>query len=1092
MGYIRLDNGETFSDPSYTLRCFAPEIQQTTITELDLAYHGTAYGISNLLGSVGYVYYPGREGWIGAPGVTQTFLSGAPSPPLEGGQTGYNQDFLDKYTQIGLGKLESVGSPVTEDVDGYHNYGLYMQVTVDDINLEDPTQPAYFLQSSSEDDITKGFMAGDEEVYIQMPIWNWPGTAVVSGTVVFSSSSYYAPEETVAIPFNFSDFLGEGLGSVGDLSTAGDKIWRINRETLTSSYTTLGGSVDVENIKRVSVVLNPPLSGTAYDFKLGQMKVVGPTYNYYNTNVDTKRGVLKMERWPVPQTNLPALVQDGITIKDFTYVSKFTIGTALPGTAPVVPAGSGLGSFDDVDIVIPPSNELSLFARVHPDRQAYTNEYLQVRLTINAQETTLELFEKNNLTSSFIKDGPIPAGEYFLIYKVKDNTHSAQLYSGKEHFIEELYLESSTQIISSPWLSGLGDSLPPPPDAGYEAGYGYAGYEFRPQLGNFVLDYVYSKDTVLCEYESKSFLSNLPIESATLFPVSKSDSELLTEGLASFIKVNTADNFMRGINEVGNLDSDVTVEDDTYIIFEEGTTSKKVSKKKGVYIASLQYENIITVPNFSKLTFRAKLRFDNPMQQGTFKLIFWDKLRRRIAFIQEIKEIVPNKWNELEIPLVSDVVYNDELIFEIAHIGDVEEAGNFWLYSPSLTTESVEWELSNNGGKTYIPVLNAVSDQYKSVNFPSDEFYSIILKNNPTLLQTFDQIEDINYSIAGNLPATITNRFPYGMNSGSVVNTAGSGTTFVYPIQMPQTIQTTSGTSYYVPNCIETEKKDYFIALYDGSEIRIPSISGFNDENITYSIWFYADDLGSDIELGRHGSGPDWIFSAISPTNSISGNFALKFESTNGSKEIELIDPENPSWNGWADGKWHQASFVYNGKYVKIFFDGKFIGSESIFVIGALPSTPAGPFYIAGPIGSAPSEPTLGTATILDTSVPFVWIDTFVMYNQVVSESYIKQQYNAAVSDYRELRVRARSYTKSGWVVGYEVVPRYARLGRILETPSRVIIDSDTFDSDEDQYNRTIVKLDSSTLTSNRSITSNTNSTDSGSLTNSGTKTTIP
>ena len=43
MGYIELETGLPFSDPSYTLRGFPVLIEENLITDADVEYHGTAY-----------------------------------------------------------------------------------------------------------------------------------------------------------------------------------------------------------------------------------------------------------------------------------------------------------------------------------------------------------------------------------------------------------------------------------------------------------------------------------------------------------------------------------------------------------------------------------------------------------------------------------------------------------------------------------------------------------------------------------------------------------------------------------------------------------------------------------------------------------------------------------------------------------------------------------------------------------------------------------------------------------------------------------------------------------------------------------------
>ena len=1090
MSYVKLSNGSAFSDPSYTLRCFSPDTRQTTVTNYDIAYHGTAYGLGNVAGGAGFVDSEVKEGWFGLPGIIQSTLSGtsADYPPVVSSSTNaYTQQtnsnsakILDQYTQLGIYSLGAAASPVSVNADGYQNYGIIATAS---------TSGTINLESLYNDNITASPVNGNGNFYIEMPIWNWPGTAV-AGTacsITFSSSSTYDPLETVTIPFTAGTSI-----LTNSFSSSGDKIWRINRNVLTNG--SVGpGTVDLENIQRVKISLGSAAS--SYDFKTGIMKVVPDSYSHYSANVDTKLNQLKMERWPgTAQPALPALVQNDFPVKDFKYIAKINVGTALPGTST--------------------PHQFSLYSRVHPDRTSYPNEYLKTSLSIDNTETNLSLYSGTTLIGSFDKAGTIPPGNYFLITEYKQDKFSAELYSGQKHFIENLYLETGNQSISNRWLAGdgrefsatqvlrntgtvtiqidngtadtsrfeiggkivienletvgkslngeykisaLGSSTISYKSSGlniantncsgtvfvnavdgYYAGEGYAGFEFNPQYGDFSVDYIYSKDVALAEYESSTFLSNLPVDAATLFPNSLSDSELFLLGQDGFEKVTTTDNLRKGINEVGNLFEDVVIEEDTQIVYEN--KSIKVSKSINSYIASLQYADVLTIPNFSKLIFNAKLRFDQNLSAGDFKIVFWDSNRTRIAFIQDIPNLVPDKWNEISIPLISNVLNNNKLIFEIGHFGSLTETGHYWIEDPSLTTESVEWELSNNGGINYYPVLTAVSDEYKSLNFPSENFYSVLAKNDPRFMYTFDDPSDITYIMGSPSGPTITNQYPNSNNS-AIVSGPGSSS-FAYPISMPRVIDTyTVGEKYSIPKCVNTENKDYLLSLYDQGKLEIPSISGFTNTNLTYSVWFYANHIEEDHSLGRHGSS-DWTLKLKSPSTSSTGNYAIRFSIGASFTEVDI-----PNWN---DGFWHQVAVTLDSDYIKIYYDGenkKFVETSSI---GSIPSV-IGPLYIEGPTSLSSAQlPDLSNEVIkLDVSVPFTWLNAVVGYNKILNDDQIKEQYNAAISEYNQLRVRAKAYTKNAWIAGYELVPKYAHLGRILdkqETTNQILFDYARFD----------------------------------------------
>jgi hypothetical protein len=723
--------------------------------------------------------------------------------------------------------------------------------------------------------------------------------------------------------------------------------------------------------------------------------------------------------------------------RNFKNVAKFVVDTNH-----FDPFYSGLYFTDDWDVVGSPLPEtsnphiLSIFSRVHPDRSGQPNIYLETRLSIDKEKVKIELYEGSTLISTTTKTGIIPSGSYYLVTNYQDNKQNVQLYKGKENFIDSLYFETGKRSIQNNWLSGSGTAI-----GGYTSGYGYSGYQFKPQYGNLYIDYIYSQDVVLAEYESKSFESNLPLDAATLFPTGNSDTELLSLGQDGFEKVVSSDNFQKGRNEVGSLATDVIVSNDSFNTYEnQATSSIKVTKTKNSQISSIQYGEVLRIPNFSNLTFKAKLKYEDALKDGKFKIVFWDSSRKRIAFIQEIQNITPNQWNVLEIPLIADSLYNDRLVLEIGHFGNVSQEGSFWLQDPSLTTESVEWALSNNDGLQYIPVLTAISDQYKSVNFSNNNFYSTVIKNDPKLFYTFDDANDTSHIFGSTTNFKINNQYPHSgtVNSGSAlpVTSAGSAPSFVYPIVMPNTVQTfTAGQTYTIPKCVNSLNRDNFIGLYGLGRLQTNTVSGFSNSDMSYSVWFYADHDQYSRSLGQSGgtSSYDWKLSLLGGT---AGGPLLSFVSGTGTVTASV-----PSTNGnatWADKNWHQVSFTYDSSYFKLYYDGNLVSvkESSAFSI----PTFTGPFYVLGPEGGGTAQvPTLSNGIYtIDTSVPFTWINSIIAYNKVLTEDQINEQYLAAISKYNKLRVRARAYTKDAWISGYELIPKYAHLGRLLDKEGQI------------------------------------------------------
>lgn len=1046
MGYIKLTDGSSYSDSSYTLRCFSYDTIPTLINLKDVEYHGTAsYNI--IPNSIDYVYSKAKENWSGVPGIIQTTVSGSAFPGYppdvqESSFTAYMGDTLDLLTQTGIVRQSGAATPVSLNADGLFNPGINYLVE------SGTAAGTVTLESTYLDNIHSGFMDTDlQDFYIEMPVWGWPGTAVAgtANSVTFSSSPIYNSSETVTIPLT-------SVAMVNSFSGSGDINLKINRSVLVDGSIS-AGSVDLENINRIKITLQPSLGSASYSFKTGQMKVVPNTYSHYQTNVDTKQGILRMEKWGsgIVQTEMPAILQNGLTVKNFKSIAKFIVDTNHFDSLI-----SGLYYSDERDVAgssLPEASsphQLSVFSRVHPNRSTYSNLYLETRLTIDNEKVKIAFYEGNALISETVKTGQIPAGNYYLIVTYKDNKQNAQLYHGQENFIDSLYLETGERPISNAWLNGTGNKSS---YGGYDAGFGYSGYQFKPQYGNFYLDYIYTQDVALSEYESKSFESNLPVIGATLYANGSSDTELFLLGQNGFEKVVSSDNFKKGQNQVGSLDTDVIVSDDTIVIApNEGASSIRVTKNSNSYISSLQYSEVLRVPNFSRLTFKAKLRYDGALEGGKFKITFWDSARSRIAFIQTIENITPNQWNDLEIPLISDSLYNNRLVFEIGHIGNISQSGSFWLQSPSLTTESVEWSISNNDGLQYLPVLNTNPDQYTSINFLNNYYYSTLTKNSPNLFYSFDDPNDTNHIFGSTTALNITNRYPKNINNGTVspITGATASPSYVYPVTAPNTFNTfVSGETYEIPRCVKSEAKSYFIGLYGSGTIQASSVSGFSNTDLTYSIAFYTDKDQYNYRLGQHGgtASPDWKMSLVG-TASV-GQPTLRFVS--GSGTVDNIIPSTNGTATWADNNWHYAAFTYDDSYLKIYYDGDLISvtPSSTFSMPIF----TGPFQVLGPEYSATS-PQIATfingVYKIDTSVPITWIHSIVAYNKALTNDQINEQYLAAISEYNKLKVRAKALTKDAWISGYELIPKYANLGRLLDKSSaisnQVIFDQSAFD----------------------------------------------
>jgi hypothetical protein len=146
--------------------------------------------------------------------------------------------------------------------------------------------------------------------------------------------------------------------------------------------------------------------------------------------------------------------------------------------------------------------------------------------------------------------------------------------------------------------------------------------------------------------------------------------------------------------------------------------------------------------------------------------------------------------------------------------------------------------------------------------------------------------------------------------------------------------------------------------------------------------------------------------------------------------------------SSWNDESWHQVTFTYDNEYIRIYYDGELIGAENKENIGDLPAIVDEPIRILGPAeGTTPQQFIRfndDDRQTIDISQPITFINTVILYDQVLTEEKIKNQYVTSIAEYNQLRIRARAYARNAWIAGYEVIPKYAKLGRIVAQESDV------------------------------------------------------
>jgi len=1047
---------ELFSDPSYTVRACNLFIKEVSISNYDQQYHtyyqqkvDGKWAISNeyyftngSVPTIGTVLTKNQENWVYA---------------------GINQGTLNDYTQFIANsqnqfQLET-GVPINNNANGNYDDGIAV-----------PVNGTVEFETIYDDNLLEGsFSTGTH--YLQMALWDLPGTAdpttidLSASTVTFSSSLNLDPANTVTIPFDSSELEIPII----DAGTA-DHLWKINRNVLTNQSIPDSGVVDLSSLKRIK--FNIVSNGGSFVFRTGQLKMVPTTYSHSYANVNNKTGVLSRETWPtVSQNDMPVLIQNGLKVKDFTYVAKISLQTApSSGTTEFSMFGRvnpdfifGTAAISGGSVTYPSTSGVYPGTAFYPTIAADANSYLRSKLLITSNNIEIKMYEDHlgnldNEVFNIIHDEPITQGDYFFVTNFVGNKWESILFSSEDGsgFVKERIIETGKQNISNPWLRGkvLDIDLD-------DYGKGYAGYQFKPsEVGGFNVDYIYSKEAVLAEYESKTFNSYSPVKAVSLFSSSVPDIELLSGNIEDFERVQNTNNFnFSGKTECGfianpqNADiDDVVVEEDTNIFYR--SKSLKIIKKEDAKIAAVQYKSKLKINDFSKLIFKTKIRFNDLLNVGDFRIVFWNENKTRVLYLQDLPDLVPNEWNEVDIPLSTNVLYNNQFVLEIGHYGEIEPIppitdpyGYFWIEDVQLTLEAVEWEASNNDGRTYVPFLDAINGEYKSINFASQNYYTSIINKNPYILWEFNTgdagyvlpKDDVSYTVGEFITTSIGSLNDYLVNTPGWLSPTGESIAI-------SGVGSVGANDYYIPESVKKFKNNKAIAIYGGTEsyletrgtVTLGEIFGIgvgSATNITGSIRFYTDTINNDIT----------ILSCQDALASDTNSWSFSIQNTNNlvftSNNVGTVTATVPTWN---DQNWHTACFTYDyhGSILTLYWDGDLIANENLSSDLIFDYK----LKIPGPTATIPHN----TFNSFNPDYPFIFIDNISIHQEVLDQNEINKDYIAAISEYNKLKVRARAYTTNAWIYGYEIIPHYAKMGRLRELFSRSITVDDSFSATED------------------------------------------
>lgn len=629
-------------------------------------------------------------------------------------------------------------------------------------------------------------------------------------------------------------------------------------------------------------------------------------------------------------------------------------------------------------------NEFSIFYRVHPDRASNPNSYIKIRVVSDDTQIKIEGYEGPILRYSQVAS-PLNIGtEHTMIVYLEDDKIRTVIYESEASRLKTLKIDTNVRTVSI-----LDD--------------GFVGFEFKPYYGNFYIDYMYARDLIVAEYESETYESYSPVNGVALYPQSSTYSNLVN---STFEEAFAIDNLIKNISDSGqhNANSEGVEAgiNDVYVSVDTSTTvsgtSYKVTKDvTNAYIASLRYPEIFVANDLSALTISGYLRYEAGLEatkksdnsDGSFRIILWDKWFQKPLYIGEIQDTVSNKWNYFEMPIIADV-YANEFNFEIQHCGTASTSGtaSFWIEGVEIKHKSIVWEASNNDGKSWTKFYDNLNEPYKTIRFPNDEYQNLVLNYNPKIYWKFDETSGL---VALDSSGT-NNNGVYAGTANITYNVAGT-------------------------EIIKTDPNNSAIKLVNGGSVICASPTGLSTAAVTVSTWFRTGTaLAQDLIVQSGTASGTWKLQTT--------NTGIKFDIYNSgtvllsaSADVNYYDDVAPNNLLPGTSAWHNVVATYDKSYLKLYFDGELKAS------------------IPGTVNVLASP----QISIIGPSSGYRYQDEVEIYASAMSEQDVVRHYNAGVSTYNKLKVRARAYTLDAWISSYQLTPYYAKPGRYLELPNSII-----------------------------------------------------
>lgn len=335
--------------------------------------------------------------------------------------------------------------------------------------------------------------------------------------------------------------------------------------------------------------------------------------------------------------------------------------------------------------------------------------------------------------------------------------------------------------------------------------------------------------------------------------------------------------------------------------------------------------------------------------------------------------------------------------------------------------------------------MTAINDKYKTINFASQNYYTSLLNKNPYILWEFNDERYDTFFTGGDNRNKVTSQ---------LITSSGTVLSYQHIVNTPGTV--VAGSAYTIPASVNNYYSNRAVAIYGGTDSYIVTnsqtlnqvfdIDPITPSDITSSIRFYTDTTNNTINLlSCQGTATgSWKMD-------ISGTANLVFTSLNvGTVTASLPFSTKTGYTDktWNDKDWHTASFSYNAanNLLSLYWDGKLLKTQILSTDLKMNST----FGVLGPAATTPHN----SWNSFNSTYPFLFVDNVSVHKEVLSQSELSDDNIAAEATYNQLRIRAKAYTKNAWLVGYEAIPHYAKLGRLKEvqTQSKIIFNTAIFD----------------------------------------------